>query len=91
MHEVMPFMWFMKDVSFIFNINLPNPEVLCKLFEYNQSCISVAKSNKLSPRKKNISIKHHHFRSFIKKNIIRICYIYTWEQTADIFTDLIDK
>ena len=39
-------MAFMKEVSFIFDIHLPNPEVFCKLFEDNQSCIDVAESKK---------------------------------------------
>ena len=42
----------MKEVSFIFYIHIPKPEVFCKLFEYNQSCITVAESNKLVPTKK---------------------------------------
>ena len=32
MREVIPFVEFMKEVSFIFDIHLPNPEVFCKLF-----------------------------------------------------------
>ena len=55
MRKVIPFMELMKEVSFVFDINLPKPEVLCKVFEDNQSCISVSKSNKFSPRK-NISL-----------------------------------
>ena len=86
MREVIPFMELMKEVSFIFNIHLPNPEVFCKAFVDNQICIAVAESNKFSPITKNIAIKYHHFRRFVQKKIIRTCYIDTREQTADIFT-----
>ena len=30
----------MKEVSFIFDIHIQNPEVLCKLFKNNQVCIA---------------------------------------------------
>ena len=61
MREVITFIALMKEVYFIFDINLTKPEVFCKLFEYNQSCIYFAESNKLSPIKKHISVKEHHF------------------------------
>ena len=51
----------MKEVSFIFDILLPKPEVFGKAFEENQMFIAVAESNKFSPRTKNIAIKYHNF------------------------------
>ena len=36
MCNVTPFMAPMKEVSFILDIHLPNPEVFCKVFEDNQ-------------------------------------------------------
>ena len=42
MRNMIPFMEMMKEVTFIFYIHLPSPEVFWKLFEDNQSCISVA-------------------------------------------------
>ena len=44
-------MEFMKKVSFIFYIHLPNPESLCKLFEDNKICTAVVESDKFLPRK----------------------------------------
>ena len=75
----------MKKLYFVVDIHLPKPEVFCKLSKENQSCISVADSNKLSTRTKHISIKYHHSQSFIKNKFIQICYIDTQEQTSDIF------
>ena len=40
MREVIPFMGLMKEVCFIFDIHLPNPEVF-KVFEDNQNFIVV--------------------------------------------------
>ena len=41
MRNVIMFMDLMKEISFILDINIPNPEVFCKVFEDKQSCISV--------------------------------------------------
>ena len=65
----------MKEVSFIFDINLPNLEVFWKLFEDNQNIIAVAESKKFSPRTKHNSTKCHHFQSFVQNMIIHISYI----------------
>ena len=67
----------MKEVYFILDIHIPKPEVFCKVSEYNQSCISVAESNKFSPRTKHIAVKYHNFQIFVKNEIIRVCYIET--------------
>ena len=73
----------MNKVSSIFDIYLPSTEVFCKLFEDNKSCIAVSESKIFSPRTKHIAIKYNHFRIFVQKNIIRICYIDKREQTAE--------
>ena len=81
----------MKEVYFIFDINIPKPEVFCKLFKDNQIYIAVAESNKFSARTKRITIKYHHFQIFAQNNIISICNIDKQEQTADIFTKRLDE
>ena len=86
MHDVLTFMKLLKEALFIFDINLPKPEVFSKVFEDNHSWIVVSQSNKFSPRTKKIGIKYNHFIIFIKKRLIRMCYIDTTEQTAEIFT-----
>ena len=79
MRGVIPFMALMKEV-YIFYIHLPNPEVFCKVFKENESCIAIVESNKFSPRTKHIAIKYHRFQSFVQKKIIQTCYIDTGEQ-----------
>ena len=51
----------MKDVYFIYDINLPKPELFCKVFEDNQGCIAATNSNIFLPRIKHIDIKYHYF------------------------------
>ena len=59
----------MKEVYFIFDIQLPNPEVFCKLFKDNQICISVVERNILLPRTKSIAIKYYHLQIFVQKHL----------------------
>ena len=42
MCNVISCMEMMKEISFIFNIHIPQSEVFCKLFEDNKSCVAVA-------------------------------------------------
>ena len=57
MRDVIPFMFLMKEISLVFPVQLPTPEVSCQVFEDNTSCIKVAKSPKFTPRTKHIAIK----------------------------------
>ena len=45
MHDVIPFMTLMKEIYFIFNILLLDPELFCKVFQYNQICVYVVELN----------------------------------------------
>ena len=55
-------MLLMKEILFILDINLPNPEVFCKLFEEIQRCIVVSELKILSPWKKHITIKYNYLQ-----------------------------
>ena len=41
MHDVIKFLKMMKEISFIFHINITNQEVFCKFFEDNQIVIAI--------------------------------------------------
>ena len=58
----------------------------CTVWEDNESCITVAKRPKFTPRTKNIAIKYHHFRRFVSYGTIIMNSIDTTEQIADINT-----
>ncbi len=64
--------------------------------EDNLSAIAMAESLKFTPRTKHIAIKYHHFRSQVhtsanKSGDIKIKYISTKKQIADIFPKLVDN
>ena len=90
MHETIPVMQLLKELSTIMNFHIPEPEIFCKVFEDNRICISIAESQKFSPRAKHISLKYHHLRKFVTDKSIRIFPIDTKEQTADTFTKPLD-
>ena len=69
-----------------FNIPTPTPKVICKVFEDNKSCIEIATNHKTRPRTKHLSVRLHHFRSFVQQRLIVIEHVSTTQQVADIFT-----
>ena len=86
MREVIPFMGLLKEISSTFGLISRRPVFKCTVWEDNNSCITVAKSPKFTPRTKHIAIKYHHFRSFVADGSIVINPIDTSEQLADILT-----
>ena len=65
--KVIPVMALIKELSFIFYIHIPRPELFSKVFEYNKICIDVAESNKFSPITKHIATNYHHFQNLHTK------------------------
>ena len=86
MRDVIPLMQLLTEISVILPIYNPDPKVKCKVYEDNESCIAMAKAQKFTPRTKHISIKYHHFRSYVDRGAVSIEHISTTEQIADIFT-----
>lgn len=55
------------------------------VYEDNQSAIKIANTRE-TKRSKHIDVKHHFIRDLIEKNIIKLIYIPTDKQIADIMT-----
>ena len=85
LRQVIPLMTLMEETDTVFPLYIDKPNFHCKVWEDNQSCIAMATSQKFSPRTKHIALKYHHFRSLVNDRI-RISYIHTESQQADIFT-----
>ena len=73
------------------------PEICCEVFEDNVGAIELARLPKLRPRTKHIAIQFHHFRSWTVQGLdgqkpkIKITYINTQQQEADIMTKPIPR
>lgn len=52
----------------------------------NQSAMVLAQNNTYSPRTKHIAIKHHFIREAIQNGFVKIKYVPTEDQTADVLT-----
>ena len=90
LRDVLSLMELLKEINKIFPVKQPKPEIHCKVYKDNESCIAMAKKRKFSPRTKHIAIKYHHFRKHVSKDIT-IKSIDTKEQTADHLTKLLEK
>ena len=90
MREVISLMQLMQEIDKIFPIHTGKPKMHCNVYKDNESCISMSKRRKFSPRKKLIAIEYHHFQKHVGK-IIMIHSIDTREQTTDILTKPLDE
>ena len=77
MRVVIPMIELLNDLKVACDITTNPPQVTCKVFEDNQSCIAVAESKKPLASTKHIAIKHHQFRSLVDNGTININYIDT--------------
>ncbi len=95
LHETIPVQNLIKEINCIFDLPNPITDFCITLHEDNLSAIAMAESLKFTPRTKHIAIKYHHFRSrvntsFNKSGDIKLKYITTKKQIADIFTKPVD-
>jgi hypothetical protein len=80
-----------KEINCIFDIPNPITDFCVTCHEDNLLAIAIAESFKFTPWTKHGAIKYHHFQSrvqtsFNKSGDIKIKYISTKLQLADIFT-----
>ena len=95
LRETIPIQNLVKEVSCIFQLPEPITDFCITVHEDNLSAISMAESLKFTPCTKHIAIKYHHFRSRVqtssnKSGDIRLKYISTKHQLADILTKPLD-
>ena len=57
----------------------------------NQSCIKLTENLILHDRSKNISIIYHFIRDYVQKGVVKLEYIPTDEQVADILTKALPR
>lgn len=77
-----------KDILFIkqFWFEIMNRNIVCKLFNDNQSAQKILKSIQCHKRTKHIDIRYHFVRDLISKNCISVSYMPTTKMIADILT-----
>ena len=93
--DMIPIQNLVKEVSCIFLLPDPITDFCIMVHKDNLSAISMAESLKFTPCTKHIAIKYHHFcsrvqTSFNKSGDIKLKYISTKQQLADILTKPVD-
>lgn len=73
----------LKSLVMSINISVPNA---IPMYEDNNGCISIANNPTSHKRSKHIDIKYHFSREQVEKNVIKMCYVSTGNQLADIMT-----
>lgn len=89
--EYMAFTCAAKEIVFLKSIltELDLEEICGKeitLNSDNQSAIQLAENNGYSPRTKHIDVRHHYIRDLTEAKVVKMKYINTGDNLADIFT-----
>ena len=74
--------WLRKLTSGLFGEKLETTIILCD----NQSFIKLTENSVFHDRSKHIDLKYHYIRDMVQQNVIKLKYIATNDQVADILT-----
>ena len=92
LRQALPLIHILKEFNCVFpEVAYTTPTFNCKVFEDNTACISIADSDKFTPRTKHIALKYHWFKEYAKRKVFDIMYISTTEQLADYFTKPLER
>jgi hypothetical protein len=74
--------WLWKLLTGLFDIAMEATCILCK----NQSCMKLSENPMFHDRSKHIEIRYHYIRDIVQKGAVRLQYVATDEQLADVLT-----
>jgi hypothetical protein len=86
MRDLIPMRTLLTEIATLTKLPIGDTIAHSTVFEDNKGCVELANAPKMRPRTKHISIKYHHFRSHVARGDIKIQWISTNHQLADIFT-----
>ena len=70
MREIIPRTEHLEQLEKTLKIESKRPSVKCRVFEYNNGAIELAKAPKIHTRTKHIALKYHHFREHVRRGLI---------------------
>ena len=92
LRQALPLILLLKEDNCTFpEVSCSTPKFNCKVYIDNTVCISIADSDKFTPRTKHIALKYHWFKEYAKKRVFDIVHVSTHEQLADYFTKPLDQ
>jgi hypothetical protein len=71
-----------KVVDRLFDLEMEATTILCD----NQSCIKMTENPVFHDRSKHIEIRYHYIRDMVHRGALKLRYISTDEQVADVLT-----
>jgi hypothetical protein len=74
--------WLRKLLTSLFNLEMEATVILCD----NQSCIKMAENHVFHDKSKHIEIRYHYIRDMVQRGAIKLQYVSTDEQVADVLT-----
>ena len=78
-HEVV---WLRKLLSDLFYLQLDTTCIYCD----NQSCIKLSENPLFHDKSKHIEIKYHYIRDMVQRGAVKLQYVVTEEQIANVLT-----
>jgi hypothetical protein len=74
--------WIQKLLIGLFDLDMEATVILCD----NQTCIKMKNNHVFHDKSKNIEIQYHYIRDMVQRGAIKIQYVGTDEQVADVLT-----
>jgi hypothetical protein len=79
--------WLRKLLTGLFDIAMEATCILCD----NQSCIKLSENPMFHDRSKHIEIRYHYIRDMVQKGAVRLQYVATDEQVANVLTNPLSR
>jgi hypothetical protein len=74
--------WLRKLLIGLFDLEMEATTILCD----NQSCIKMIENPIFHDRSKHIEIRYHYIRDMVQRGALKLQYVSTDEQVADVLT-----
>ena len=74
--------WLRKLLYELFDLPLEATSIFCD----NQSCVKLSENLVFHDRSKHIEIKYHYIRDIVQRGAVKLLYVATDEQIADVLT-----
>jgi hypothetical protein len=74
--------WLRKLLTGLFNLEMEATVILCD----SQSCIKITKNPVFHDKSKHIEIRYHYIRDMVQRGAVKLQYVGTDEQVADVLT-----
>ena len=79
--------WLQKMLSGLFDLEMDATCIYCD----NQSCIKLSENPVFHDKSKHIEIKYQYIRDMVEKGVVKLQYVATDEQVADVLTKPLSK